>query len=94
MRNFDFLSETPRIFIFSKKTNKTNFGGFLFLIYIIIMIFISLLYILDYAFNDKYNVECLTIYNYTIAQYYIDEMNADEELNPYLDVAIGLENWD
>ena len=88
MRNFDFLSETPRIFIFSKKTNKTNFGGILFLIYIIIMIFISLLYILDYAFNDKYSVECLTIYNHTDSKSIIDQMNADEELNPYLNATI------
>ena len=90
MRNFDFLSETPRIFIFSKKTNKTNFGGILFLIYIIIMIFISLLYVLDYAFNDKYSVECLTIYNKTEYSYNIMEMDADEELNPYIKATISI----
>ena len=90
MRNFDFLSETPRIFIFSKKTNKTNFGGFLFLIYIIIMIFISLLYILDYAFNDKYSIECLTIYNSTDNPYEIYRMDDDEKLNPYLNATITI----
>jgi len=56
MRNLDFLSESPKMFIFNKETNKTYFGGILFLIYITIMILISLAYILDYAFNDKYTI--------------------------------------
>ena len=50
----DFLNESPNFFIFQKKANQTNFGGVLFLIYIIIMILISLAYILDYELNDKY----------------------------------------
>ena len=65
MRNLDFLSESPKMFIFNKEANKTNFGGILFLIYIIIMILISLAYILDYAFNDKYTIENMITYNYT-----------------------------
>ena len=32
MKNFDFLSDSPKIFIFKKDSNKTNFGGILFLI--------------------------------------------------------------
>ena len=38
MRNLDFLSEYPRAYIFEKDTNKTNFGGVLFLIYLMIML--------------------------------------------------------
>lgn len=57
MNNIDFLSGPPNICIFQKKSNKTTFGGFLFLIYMIIMILISLMYIIDYFFNDKYIVE-------------------------------------
>ena len=37
-------------------TNKTIFGGILFLIYIIIMIVITIFYILDYYLNDKYDI--------------------------------------
>ena len=55
MQNFDFLSTSPNIFIFRKETNKTIFGGILFLIYIIIMILISLLYILDYTLNENFH---------------------------------------
>ena len=57
MYHLDFFSESPKTFIFQKEANKTKFGGFLFIIYIIIMSFISIAYILDYSYNDKYIVE-------------------------------------
>ena len=89
MRNLDFLSESPKMFIFNKEANKTNFGGILFLIYIIIMILISLAYILDYAFNDKYSIENMITYNYTHDSNENKKMNDDEELNPYLNLTIS-----
>ena len=52
MYNLDFLSESPKVFIFQNEKNKTDFGGILFLIYIIVMILISLIYIADYNMND------------------------------------------
>ena len=57
MRAFDFLIMPPQFSIFKKETNKTQFGGVLFLIYLIVMFFISLAYILDYAemINMKLN---------------------------------------
>ena len=61
MNSLDFLNIPPQYYIFGKKNNQTNFGGVLFLIYIIVMIFISLIYILDYSLNDKYDVESYTI---------------------------------
>ena len=33
MRIIDFLSDSPKTFIFKKSSNKTTFGGFLTLIY-------------------------------------------------------------
>ena len=54
--NFDFLSSPPQIYFLGKRTNKTIFGGILFLIYIIIMIVITIFYILDYYLNDKYDI--------------------------------------
>ena len=65
MNNLDFLSGPPNIFIFKKKSNKTTFGGFLFLIYIIIMLLISLIYVIDYIFNDKYIIEYSSYLNAT-----------------------------
>ena len=87
MYNLDFLSESPKIFIFQNVKNKTNFGGILFLIYIAVMIFISLLYLADYSMNEKYSYEALTIYNRTNVSY--DESFAkDKELNPILNISI------
>ena len=62
MNCLDFLSTFPRFYIFQEKRNQTNFGGVLFLIYIIIMIILSLTYILDFALNPKYEIEASTIF--------------------------------
>ena len=83
MHFLDFLSEPPKIFIFKKEKHKTNFGGILFLIYIIVMILISLVYIADYNNNEKYSYEALTIDNKAR-----DKKN-DKELNPILDISIN-----
>lgn len=48
MNFLDFLSESPKLFIFQKEVNKTNFGGFLMLIYLIAMALITVYYIIDY----------------------------------------------
>jgi hypothetical protein len=57
MNAIDFFNLPPQYSIFQKETNKTQFGGVLFLIYLIVMLFISLAYILDYAVNEKYEIE-------------------------------------
>lgn len=57
MKNIDFFSEPPKIFIFQKKTNQNTFGGFLFIFYMIIMLIISSIYIFDYILNSKYSIE-------------------------------------
>ena len=88
MHCFDFLSNSPRIFIFDRETNKTNFGGVLFLIYIIIMVLISLAYILDYALNDKYTFDGTKNYN-TGNQDEIKKLNDNEELNPYIELLVA-----
>ena len=64
----DFLSGTPSTFIFKKNKNKTDFGGVLFLIYMIIMALITLTYIYDYLMNDKYIVDALTHINTTYVE--------------------------
>ena len=33
----DIISDSPNLFILQKETNKTNFGGFLFLIYLVLI---------------------------------------------------------
>ena len=85
MNFFDLISDSPKLFIFQKEANKTNFGGVLFMIYIITMLLISLAYILDYALNDKYTYESVTSYNHTDDKEEIKKMNDDIKLNPYID---------
>ena len=84
MNFFDLISDSPKLFIFQKEANKTNFGGVLFMIYIITMLLISLAYILDYALNDKYTYESVTSYNHTDDKEEIKKMNDDIKLNPYI----------
>ena len=90
MHFLDFLNESPNFFIFQQKSNQTNFGGVLFLIYIIIMILISFAYILDYALNDKYTYESLKFYNYLENHY---ELNKDEKLNPFFNLTISINKF-
>ena len=86
MECIDFLSQPPNLFIFQKKTNKSKCGGILFLIYFIIALLISLVYILDYAFNEKYIYEAFTFFNQTNVLGERQKMIEDEKLNPYLNI--------
>ena len=61
MYYLDFFNTPPQYSIFQKEKNQTQFGGVLFLIYIIVMIFICFIYIVDYAINEKYEIEYLII---------------------------------
>ena len=83
MRALDFLSDSPKNYIFQKKAHKTNFGGILFLLYCIIMTIISLSYILDFALNDKYEVEYLRIENQTLDKD-LPALDDDPNYNPTL----------
>ena len=88
MKSLDFLAESPNIFIFNEKSNKTKFGGFLFLIFIFVMIIISIIFILDYALNPKYEIEYLLIKNLTynpLDEKYFEELQElykDPYINP------------
>ena len=80
----DLLSDSPRNFIFRRETNKTNFGGFLTIIFFIVFLSISLLYILDYIDsikNGEYMIEYLLINNYTFEND-TNKMNEEEIYNP------------
>ena len=48
MNILDFIIDSPRTYIFQKKTNKTNLGGVLTFIYLIILLLIIIAYIYDY----------------------------------------------
>ena len=57
MKTIDFLSDSPKSFIFRQDSNKTLFGGILSLIYLIIVLIIASFYLVSYIINEKYTVE-------------------------------------
>ena len=59
MLKLDFISIAPHLSIFKSGANKTNLGGTLFLIYGILLILLSVIYLNDYLTKEKYS------YNYT-----------------------------
>ena len=60
MNVLDLISDSLRIYIFQKRTNKTNLGGIFTLVYLIILILITLAYLYGYfesapyQYNDFY----------------------------------------
>ena len=79
MRKIDFLSISPQTFIFQKSSNKTTFGGFLTLIYILIILIMAIVYYIIYDINDKY------IISYALYKKEIDYSNLnDTRYNPTL----------
>ena len=63
MHPLDIISESPNLYILQKESNKTNFGGVLFLIYLILIILIIVYYILDYIENPKYIIQSFSHFN-------------------------------
>ena len=57
MRKLDFISASPHLSIFKAGSNKTSFGGTLFLIYLIILAILASFYIYDYTSKEKYTFE-------------------------------------
>ena len=91
MKKLDFLSNSPKTFIFQKSSNKTTFGGFLTIIYILVIFIIAFTYIYNYVANDKYIISYVN-YEKDInpgsdAQY---ELEKDPDYNPTLDFIFRL----
>lgn len=91
MNSLDFLRRSPQLFIFNKEANKTNFGGVLFLIYIIACLTVLLYYILDYTENNKFEVEYTFNYNLTNAKD-VPNMLINDDLNQRIEGFVELIN--
>lgn len=75
MNVLDFISDSPRNYIFHKTSNKTKFGGILTLIYIFVLILIIVGYLYDYFVNKKY--EFGSYYKY------LDDEEKEKEENEF-----------
>ena len=89
MHPFDIISDSPNLYILQKGSNKTNFGGFLFLIYLAIIIVILIYYIVDYIQNDKFTIQSFSHFNFK-TQEEKDKRNEDELFNPYVNFKMEL----
>jgi len=92
MHSLDFLSESPKYFIFQKGANKTNLGGVLFTIYILIMMSISFGYIYDYCTGKKYIVESSKIED-LLDNKKAKELLEKDEFNPEKNFSIILYDY-
>ena len=93
MYNLDFLSESPKLLIFQKKSKKNSFGGVLTIIYLIIVILIAIIYIYDYSKNSKYSIIYTYEHEYLSDNETIKKMNEDENLNPYITYNVKIDNY-
>jgi len=84
LHRLDFFSNSPKNFIFQNTSNKTNLGGVLTLIYIILFIGIIAYYIIDYKLKEDYSVE-YSYYEEVLNDKEISKRYNDEKYNQYLD---------
>ena len=91
MHPLDFISQSPHLFIFNREANKTNFGGILFIIYIVICLGIFLYYLLNYIKNNKYEIQYTLNYNKTLSRD-AEAIFKNDSLNPLLRIDIYLHN--
>ena len=90
MHPLDIISNSPNLYILRKESNKTNFGGFLFLIYLIIIITIFVYYIIDYTKNDKYIIQSFNHFNYKTKEEK-EERNKKDFYNPTINFTLDIQ---
>jgi hypothetical protein len=90
MHPLDFISDSPNLFILHKESNKTNFGGVLFLLYIITMIIIIIYYSINYSNNNnKFTIQSLYHFN-PKSEEEIEATNKDERFNQSISFFVNL----
>jgi hypothetical protein len=57
MRKLDFISGSPQLAIFNEGANKTNLGGVLYLIYLIVFLLLAIIYIFDFIKKERYEFD-------------------------------------
>ena len=88
MKKLDFISKAPNFYIFKEGANKTNLGGFLYMVYIIIILLLAIVYFYDYFINDKYQ------FNYTLVKSSLSEsLDKNEEMSSMLNADISYNVW-
>ena len=73
MNVIDIISNSPKIYIFQKSSNKTNLGGVFTLIYFLFLSGIFIGYLYDYYVYEKYE------YNF-FYKYFSDEQIKEKKI--------------
>jgi len=89
MHPLDIISNSPNLYILQKGSNKTNFGGFLFLLYLLVTLLIFIIYIIDYVQNDKYIIQSFSHFNLKTDEE-IQLRNTDELYNQNINFKLDL----
>ena len=87
MNFLDFMSDSPKNFIFQKEANKTNFGGIITLLYLLSLLLISIAYLYFYCSNEKYEINYSNINKFNLNQ---NDVKNNLELNPYKQFKIAI----
>ena len=80
MNPIDLISNSPKVYIFQKISNKKNLGGLLTLIYFIFLILLFVIYFYDYSVYEKY--EYHDFYKFFESNEQIMTKKKDPEYNP------------
>ena len=93
LHRLDFLSNAPKNFIFQNSSNKTNFGGFLALAYIIIVLIIFTFYLIYYLSEEYFTVQNIHYQKYSDDSETIKREN-NIKLNPFFDFYFSMGIYD
>ncbi len=89
LNGFDFLTSAPQNFIFQRKSNKTNFGGVLSFIYLLIFLTITSFYLVSYYNEDDYSIQYL-YQEKVLTNKEKREMINSTRYNPYFNFSLNL----
>ena len=89
LNGFDFLTSAPQNFIFQRKSNKTNFGGVLSFIYLLIFLTITSFYLVSYYNEDDYSIQYL-YQEKVLTNKEQREMINSTRYNPYFNFSFNL----
>ena len=90
MEKLDFLSGAPKPFVFEKRSKENVFGGFLTIIYLLVVILIATLYIYDYTTNSKYSIISTNEQEYLPDQESILKKEEDRNFNPMIEFNVRI----
>ena len=92
MRKIDFLSQSPKNFIFQKESNKNTIGGIFTFLLILIFLIIFFYYRVKYAFSNQYDIISFISQEKTIDANHQQKFIESEKYNPTLKLKFNLVN--